>query len=416
MQLEPPATDQLENAVRRSELAWRTLGQRIRSITPRQLARSVLVLGALAVIVWVISLAWSELLPFQLGLVLAYITMPVVNWLDKFMPRWSAATFLVLLELAAIVLAIGLLVPPLTGEFTTLLGSLPDPDRVQELLADARSALLTLPPPVQELVRNGIEQLTNNVRSNASTYVQGALEVGLATLVGLFSTIGFVIGFLGVPTWLVSVMTDQNAGKRAINRFLPTSTQPDFWAVVRILDRTFSAFVRGQLLYGVITAIVVYIGFAVLERLGLSAGNYRVVLAAVAGLAQLIPAVGPILGAIPAVAVALTESPNAALATLAMYVGAQLLLGTFIAPHVTDRYVDIHPAVFVIVLVLLSQFGFLWVFLAAPVSIVLRDLFRYVYGRLSEPPRPAGVAPGETAVVPVTRRLMRTSQGEAARG
>ena len=416
VQLEPPATDQLANAVRRSELAWRTLGQRIRSITPRQLARSVLVLGALAVIVWVVSLAWSELLPFQLGLVLAYITMPVVNWLDKFIPRWSAATFLVLLELAAIVLGIGLLVPPLAGEFTALLASLPDPDRVQALLADARSALLTLPPPVQELVRNGVEQLTNNIRSNASTYVQGALEVALATLLGLFSTIGFVIGFLGVPTWLVSVMTDQDAGKRAINRFLPTSTQPDFWAVVRILDRTFSAFVRGQLLYGVITAIIVYIGFAALERLGLSAGNYRVVLAAVAGLAQLIPAVGPILGAIPAVAVALTESPNAALATLAMYVAAQFILGTFIAPHVTDRYVDIHPAVFVIVLVLLSQFGFLWVFLAAPVSIVLRDLFRYVYGRLSEPPRPAGVAPGESAAVPVTRRLVRTSQGEAARG
>jgi hypothetical protein len=69
-----------------------------------------------------------------------------------------------------------------------------------------------------------------------------------------------------------------------------------------------------------------------------------------------------------------------------------------------------HPAIFVIVLVLLSQFGFLWVLIAAPFSIVVRDLFRYVYGRLSDPPTPAGVAPGERVLMPVTRRLMRTGR------
>ncbi len=384
-------------------------------MTPRQLARGVLVIGSLAAIVWVISLAWAQLLPFQLGLVLAYITMPVVNWLDRFMPRWIAATLLVLLELGAIVVGLGLLIPPLVAEVTVLLASLPDPNHVQEALNNLRAQLQLLPPPVQEAARNGIEQISNNVRSNAAAYMQGALELAAATLLGLFGTIGFVIGFLGVPTWLVSVMSDQQAGVRAINRVMPTWMQPDFWAVVRILDRTFSAFVRGQLLMGLLTAIVVYIGFSVLERFGLSAGNYRVALAAIAGLAQLIPAVGPILGAIPAVAVALSESPSAAAATLAMYLGAQLILGTLVAPHVSDRYVDIHAAVFVIVLVLLSQFGFLWVFLAAPVSIVLRDLFRYAYGRLSEPPRPAGLAPGERVVAPVSQRLMR-GRGEVARG
>ena len=80
-----------------------------------------------------------------------------------------------------------------------------------------------------------------------------------------------------------------------------------------------------------------------------------------------------------------------------------------------ERYVDMHPAVFVIVLVLLSQFGFLWVLIAAPVSIVLRDLFRYVYGRLSDPPAPAGLAPGERPIVPVFRRLTRAGR-QVARG
>ena len=245
---------------------------------------------------------------------------------------------------------------------------------------------------------------------------QGVLYVAFLTVVGLFSTLGFIIGFLGVPTWLVSIMSDNRVGARAINQVLPASAQPDFWAIVRILDRTFSAFVRGQLLYGVITAAAIYAGFALLEQMGLSAGNFRLVLAIFAGVMQLVPAVGPVLGTIPAVAVGLTESPSAALAILAMYVGVYLLLGSFVASHVAERYVDMHPAMFVIVLVLLSQFGFLWVLIAAPLSIVLRDLFRYAYGRLGDPPAPAGVAPGEVPPrVSVVRRLTRPGR-EVARG
>src|SRR5262249_35078383 len=108
--------------------------------------------------------------------------------------------------------------------------------------------------------------------------------------------------------------------------------KPDFWAIVRILDRTFSAFVRGQLLYSVITGCAIYGDYVLLDKLGLSTGQFRIVLALIAGLTQLIPTVGPLLGVVPAVAVGLTESPSSALAILAMYISVQFLLSTFVAP------------------------------------------------------------------------------------
>jgi predicted PurR-regulated permease PerM len=405
----------LERSAQRAEAAWRDVGLRIRSITPVQLARAALVVLAVGLIVWVTASAWAQLLPFQLGIVLAYITLPLVNWLDRFMPRWIAASLMVVLELGAVLGFIAFLIPPLFQELIQLVDSLPDVDQVQIWLLALRAMLQTLPPPIQDLIRSSAEQLSTSARTNALSYLQGVAYVAFLTMVGLFSTLGFVIGFLGVPTWLVSVMSDNRVGARAINQVLPASAQPDFWAVVRIVDRTFSAFVRGQLLYGVITAVAIYAGYALLEQMGLSAGNLRVVLAIFAGLMQLIPALGPVLGTIPAVAVGLTESPSAGLAILAMYVAVYLLLSTFVASHVTERYVDMHPAVFVIVLVLLSQFGFLWVLIAAPLSIALRDLFRYVYGRLGDPATPAGVAPGEKPVVPIVRRMARPRR-EMARG
>ena len=288
------------------------MGLRIRAVTPRQLARAGLVSFALGVIVWVTASAWAQLLPFQLGFVLAYITLPLVNWLDRFMPRWIAASLMVVLELAAVIGFVGLLIPPLFAEVSQLVDSLPDVDQVQIWLLAFRALLQTMPPPIQELIKTGAEQISVSVRTNALGYAQGVLYVAFLTVVGLFSTLGFIIGFLGVPTWLVAVMSDNRVGARAINTVVPVAVQPDFWAIVRILDRTFSAFVRGQLLYGVITAAAMYAGYALLDQMGLSAGNFRLALALFAGLTQLIPAVGPVLGTIPAVAVGLTESPSAA--------------------------------------------------------------------------------------------------------
>jgi hypothetical protein len=54
-----------------------------------------------------------------------------------------------------------------------------------------------------------------------------------------------------------------------------------------------------------------------------------------------------------------------------------------------------HEAIVLIVLVVLSEFGFIWVILAPPIAAVARDLFVYVYGRFDDPPRPAGLLPGE---------------------
>ena len=111
---------------------------------------------------------------------------------------------------------------------------------------------------------------------------------------------------------------------------------------------------------------------------------------------------------------ALTVSPQASVAVLGLYVAIQFAVASFVAPLIEGRYVDIHPALFVVVLVLLSQFGFLWVVVAAPLSVAIRDLFRYAYGRLSEPPRPAGLLPG--VPLPVSSTVRRVSPEVSSRG
>jgi predicted PurR-regulated permease PerM len=252
-----------------------------------------------------------------------------------------------------------------------------------------------------------ITQLYEQARANVDVYLGQTVDLIIRALFGLANTLGFVLGLVVVPTGLLAVLVDQPRGRAALNRALPRAFRADAWAVLRILDRAFGAFVRGQLLTALITGAIVYLGLDLLMQLfGLVAEvRYLLLLAILAGLAQLIPSIGPFLGAIPPVLIALTISPQLTLAVILMLILIQQVVGNLVAPRLERTVVDMHPAILILVVVALSQFGFWWILLAAPITAVVRDLFRYAYGRFAEPPRPAGLLPGEP--LPSTRLAPR---------
>jgi predicted PurR-regulated permease PerM len=161
----------------------------------------------------------------------------------------------------------------------------------------------------------------------------------------------------------------------------------------------------------------------VLEGFGLLAIKYKLLAAVLAGLMELIPDIGPFLWAIPAAAIGFASSREMGLALLGTYLLGRWLVHRLFVARVKERVEGgIHPAFLVVAIVALSQFGVLWLFLAAPVVVIIRDLFRYVYGRVSEPPRPVGLLPGEPLPVsqPVTlipaRRASRRRNRRSAEG
>jgi predicted PurR-regulated permease PerM len=167
--------------------------------------------------------------------------------------------------------------------------------------------------------------------------------------------------------------------------------------MVRIVDGAFGSFVRSQILLGVAVGIATYVGFWALETYaGMTVGNYKLVFAVLSGLLQLIPGVGPWVNTIATVALAYaTRSTSAAVQVLALYVAIQLVVARFISNRSGPQLLDVHPAILILVIVALSQLGILWAFLAAPIAATARDLWRYLYGRASEPPLPAGLLPSQ---------------------
>ncbi len=378
-------------------LTWQHVWHLLRRTTPRTFLRTMLILVALTTLAGLFWHAWAALLPFQVGVIIAYLTLPVVNRLEQYIPRWSAIVLVFIAIVAAFLIAVAYIVPPLIDQSTAVLAALPHMEDIQReadrALNTLESYLESLPPGAREQVDAAIESGVNTVRDNLIAYVERIIAFLISSTLSLINTFTFMLGFLIVPFWVFYVMHDQRKGLLALNKLLPDWLRTDFWAVLTIIDRVFSSYIRGQLFLGFVVAIAVYVGLTILETLGVQGIQYKLLLAVIAGFCELIPFIGPILGAIPAVGVGLFSSWQTTLAIIVLFVIIQQVENNFLVPRVIGRSVGIHPSILLVVIIVLGQLGLIWILLAAPLAAVLRDTFRYIHGRLQEPPRPAGLLP-----------------------
>lgn len=367
----------------------------------RQAARWLLIGFSIYLIGWLLSAAGSAVTPFIFGGVLAYLFLPLVNFFNRWLPRWLAILTVYLLTFGAIVAAIAFVVPPLIAQITELIRALPDIATIQReanrLIDEYEQLLASLPPALQAEVQSAIASATaeglSTLRANFVSYLQGVGQFLVNSVLSVVNTVTFLLGFFLVPFWLFYVLMDQQAGRVYLDRMIHPRLRADFWAMITIIDHDLSGYLRGQLILGTSVGLAAWIGLTALNMAGMNI-PYTVLLAVVAGVTELVPVIGPIIGAIPAILLGLADSPTTALAVTILYIAIQQLENHILVPRIIGESVGVHPAILMVVLVVCSQvFGLLGAILSAPLSAMARDLFLYLYGRLSNPPVPAGVLP-----------------------
>jgi predicted PurR-regulated permease PerM len=373
----------------------------IEGLSPRRVARWALVLGAIGGIGWLLASASSAITPFVIGLGLAYLLLPLVNRLNARMPRWAAILLVYLGSLVVLGGFFAYIVPPLVAQISQLIGAFPNLAQIQVwsgLVMDKyQQFLTTLPDSMRGEVEQNIAVLVNNglstLRTNFVGYMQGLGTFLLNSLLSVVNTVTFLLGFFLIPFWLFYVLMDERAGIEVLDRMLPSWLRVDFWALVQIVDLDVRSYVRGQLLLGLSVALAVGVGLLGLDLFGLNV-NYVLLLAVIAGFTELIPVIGPILGAVPAVILGFIDSPTTGIAVLILYIIIQQIENNFLVPRIVGDSVGLHPAILMVLLVVCSQvFGLAGAILSAPMGAIARDVFSYLYGRLSEPPLPAGLLP-----------------------
>jgi predicted PurR-regulated permease PerM len=139
------------------------------------------------------------------------------------------------------------------------------------------------------------------------------------------------------------------------------------------------------LILGFTVGIFTFIGLAILSALvDPIFGRYAILLSVIAGVLELLPIIGPIISAVPAVLLAAIAGPAAVVAALLLYTLIQQLENNLLVPKIQGDAVELHPAaVMFAIIVGGSLAGLLGAILALPLTAALRDIVRYLFRRLS---------------------------------
>ena len=238
----------------------------------------------------------------------------------------------------------------------------------------------------------------NYSASTAQTTVP-AMQMSVADLSSrLGNALGTVAGFLG-PTFsglasvlftlLMALQMTLTAGefKNWFSDLIPPGHGPELSLLFRNIHKTWTGFLRGQLHLMLIIGLVTWLGGFIL---GLPQAFF---LGVIAGFMELIPNVGPVLAAVPAVLIALLFGSTHlavshlifALVVIGFYTLVQMLENQFLVPKIMGDAVDLPPLIVLIgVIAGAGAFGIMGALLATPIIATGKLIFRYIYGKIME--------------------------------
>ena len=270
-------------------------------------------------------------------------------------PRWVAILTLYV-ALLSVVVGVGFaVVPPLVEQAQALSKRIPD------LFARAQQFLVDRGLIDRELTMSeALQKAPSGVLSSSGDAV--------ATVIG--AVIGVAGGVFGLMTILILtfyMLVESDTIFRRFVRLFPVEQRLRVATVSSDISMKVSAWLGGQLLLGAIIGVTATVG------LWLIGVPYYFVLGLIAGIGELIPMVGPLLSAIPAIVVALTVSPGLALATAVFFLAQQQFENHLLVPKLMERQVGV-SAVTVIIALLIggSLLGIVGALLAVPTAAALQ--------------------------------------------
>jgi len=350
--------------------------------TKRWLRRG-LVLLALVTVFWVLWTVRGALVPFFIGAILVYLLAPLVTLYERLLPfhrrmpglARTVAILATYLTAAAVLAGIGLLlVPPLIRQTTEFVQA--TPGYWQTINEQVNNLLAQYEANVPATIRTQIESALGNLWSMALQGVQRAMRL---TFGALTAAIGFFSALVLVPFWMYYVLKDSERALQWFCGLWPADWREDVRALVKIVDRTLAAYIRGQLFLGLVIGVAVGVA---MWAIGMT---QPIVLGLIAGVLELVPILGPILTFIVIALVALATDPGKLVWVGLAFIVIQQLENNLLVPRVHGYVVDMNPAV---VMVLVVTGGALWglpgMVVMVPLAAVVRDAFRYLYRRWSD--------------------------------
>lgn len=299
------------------------------------------------------------------SIIIASAVEPFVAWAKKFkIPRTVSVVLIYLLAFGVIALVISLLIPPLTEQVRGLIQEFPVVvERLSTYFVEVRDFA------EEHQINTNPDLFFENLGNRLGQFGSGIF----ATTRGIISGFGAFFIILVISFYLA-------VEEGGIVKFIKAVTSSRHQAyIMDLFERSqhqIGRWLRGQLVLALAVGILVFIG---LSLLGV---KYALVLALIAAILEVIPYVGPILSAVPAIFIGFLQSPLTGVLVLGLYMLIQQIENHLLQPKIMERAVGLHPVTVILVLLVGAKVaGVIGMILAVPlasvVSVFISDLINF---------------------------------------
>lgn len=310
-------------------------------------------------------LAW-KINGIIVSLIISFIFMagfaPLVDFLNQKtrLPKTISILITYILVIAFISLLLYAIIPPLVTQTQGFLEDLPF------------------------FVSRAVESLGISDQDQAFNYSQKVIETFGSSISGFFGNVikftvdifSSILAFITISVFTFYLLLERDRIKGNLFYFFPHLPKQRVTNMAHKIELKLGAWVRGQLLLSLIIGLITFVS---LSLLGV---EFALPLAVIAGVLELVPIIGPIISALPAIIVALVQSPNLAIIIIITYLIIQQLENNLIVPKVMEKAVGLSPLVVILSLMIGgSLMGVLGALIAVPIAasiqVVLQDLHEH---------------------------------------
>ena len=317
-------------------------------------------------------------IPYVFGLVLAYLFLPIITWVERKLPKQgqlqqTKRVSLIILTYVLILVLLGsfsyFIVRAIINAFMVILPN------IQLYISAGLLALREwaevfrqqFPPEMQQQ----IDQLILEVGEVVGTAIRSAFMRSVSFIPANFS---LIFGFASLPIFLFYILKDSEKLKDGFYSSLSPSVAEHARNITSIIGGVIGRYIRAQLMLGFVVAYLCLVGLLILRI------NFAFALAAIAGITEFIPILGPWIGGAIAVIVTLAIAPEKAIWVVFLFLLVQLLENSLLVPRIQGAYLRIHPAVLIVLLTLGGYIAGFWgIIIIAPLSATIVEIYKYVH-------------------------------------
>jgi predicted PurR-regulated permease PerM len=327
-----------------------------------------------ALFFYIIYLIRIAVIPLLIAMAIAYLISPLMHLLKRKMRKGLAVAITYIIFTGVIGLIFFFFIPIIGDQFRVFIASFPSYiENLNFTISDfvERSLLI-----------NSIENLTGQDiiapdMGAISQYFMGRFDLENMNLLEQAtaftrSIINIVIYFVVGPLLGIYILMDVDRLRNVFIKVMPKRYRKDISNTMDRINTVAGRYIRGQLLISVIVGVLCTVVLLILRV------DFAILLGAIAGILNIIPLLGPIIGGIPAALAALFISPLKAILVVLLFIAIQQIDNYVITPNVMRYQVKVHPGLIIFSLMAGGAlFGFIGLIIAVPTVAILQETLRY---------------------------------------